>query len=228
MPRPKSLTQQQQLMTTVDFHWLRPDEPPPGMFRPPDPTEPFVTYELFAVPQYYELVTLPLPYPEISIPLVFEPLPVRVHGRVVLVTMDPVRHHAKVILERAGRVGMTWGELCACIGATMVAFLPPFGRVEGTLQGLSPRWELAVLKVPGSKDIQERYLQMLEEQGEDISEYRVSSDDEEENQEEDSDILWVPWSSLWTRAGIEAMGDLAMQQLTPVPGKRKVTRRRPS
>jgi hypothetical protein len=172
--------------------WEKPDEPPIGSFNY-DKNEAFYESEVFSVPEVGETITLDLVMPQ---SMGFPILPTVVHGEVKKVTKKSAQEY-ELILERRGRIGLSYADLGACIGTMMVGFHPLLGRVEGQLKGLLPKkYELALLEVPELNELHKIFYQAQTE-AEDME------FDEEETHE--NAIVILSWSSLWSKQGLEIM-----------------------
>lgn len=176
--------------------WDNPDEPPTGLFAY-DKNAPFIEREIFSVPEVGETIVLDLDVPEtVGIPII----PTVIQGEVKSIKKR-APHDFELIIERKGRIGLSYYELGACIGAVMVGYHPLIGRVEGALAGLLPNnFELAVIKMPELTDLHKAYRQLALEEG-DLDEDEM---EELEKDDENASVI-VSWSSLWTKQGLEIM-----------------------
>lgn len=198
-------TQLQDEPYTVDFVWDTPDRPPSGHFSPDDPLDrPLQVLKLLAVPEPYELVTLELPQPEMVEPMLYTPPLTMVVGRVSETIVVKSERIAQVTLTRQAR-GLSWYELGACIGAPMIAFHQDIGRVEGIIEGLLPLNETAVLRVPMLRDFQRVWLHRMEVLAAPDDQREWDPEHVAELREEEEPLLWVHWSALWTKAGVQIM-----------------------
>lgn len=189
----------------VMFYWDEEDEPP---YPPPlgwMPNQPFLEQRLFAIPKVGEFISVELPQYEQTETAVFRQPTVIAHGEVLRVRSEG--QVQGVILKRQGRVGLSWAELCICIGVPMVGFHPDVGRVEGELIGLLPRAELAQLKVVELTALRDAVLKQ----------HNLTLDEDDDP----APLVWVAWSSLWTKQGLDLMRERAATSSPPATRRRK-------